>query len=252
MTATMINTRTTTSTAVGGLRICYVTLYIDVSASMRVHMKTIETAVRRTLQELADANDSAEDTAYLVKLVTFNDEVHVLNDVYLDPNEVLDLMPEDTFTARSTTNLTAMLQAIDADFSGSAKDLHTGDPYPFNLIITDWDGNEDTAAQAAAQQRLHNNDRFNKQAANLCIYCGSGGSKEDAAAIVGAENLIGLSPSLMNYLEPIIAKGTVVLSQTHMNDETGSVDQMTHIIDDVAEGASGSDALRAELDALFQ
>ena len=102
MTATMINTRTTTSTAVGGLRICYVTLYIDVSASMRVHMKTIETAVRRTLQELADANDSAEDTVYLVKLVTFNDEVHVLNDVYLDPNEVLDLMPEDTFTSRST------------------------------------------------------------------------------------------------------------------------------------------------------
>ena len=57
---------------------------------------------------------------------------------------------------------------------------------------------------------------------------------------------------MMAYLEPIIAKGTVILSETHMSDETGSVDQMTHIIDDVAEGASGSDALRAELDALFQ
>lgn len=252
MTCTITNTRTHTSTSPDGLRTCYVTMYIDVSASMRSHMGSIELAVRSTLQELADANDSGEDIIYMVKLVTFNDEVHVLNDVYLDPNELLDLIPEDTFVARSTTNLTAMLQTIDADFSGSAKDLHTGDPYPFNLIITDWDGNEDTAAQAAAQKRLHNNNRFNQQAANLCIYCGSGSHKEDASSIVGAENLVALSPSLMSYLEPIIAQGTVILSDTHMADESGSADQMTHIIDDVEEGASGSDALRAELDALFQ
>lgn len=248
MTSTIVNTLSTTTT---GLRICYVTMYIDVSGSMQSKMRTIEKAIRATLQELAEANDSAEDIIYLVKLVTFNDEIHVFNSEYLEPQNIADLLPEDFFTASSTTDIAAMLRTIDADFSGSGKDIHTGDPYPFNLIITDWDGTENIGAQAEAQKRLHNNNRFNLQAANLCLYCGDESNKKDAAAIVGDENLIGLSPSLMPYLTPIIAQSTVVLPATHIADDSGSVSEMNQIISDVEDGATSADTLRAELEALF-
>lgn len=248
MTSTIVNMLSTTTT---GLRVCYVTMYIDVSGSMQSKMRSIEKAIRSTLQELAEANDSAEDIIYLVKLVTFNDEIHVFNSEYLEPQEIASLLPEDFFTASSTTDITAMLRTIDADFSDSSKDIHTGDPYPFNLIITDWDGTENIGAQAEAQKRLHGNNRFNLQAANLCLYCGDDSNKKDAAAIVGDENLIGLSPSLMPHLTPIIAQSTIVLSATHMADNSGSVNEMNQIISDVEDGASSADTLRAELEALF-
>lgn len=248
MTSTIVNMLSTTTT---GLRVCYVTMYIDVSGSMQSKMRSIEKAIRSTLQELAEANDSAEDIIYLVKLVTFNDEIHVFNPEYLEPQEIASLLPEDFFTASSTTDITAMLRTIDADFSDSSKDIHTGDPYPFNLIITDWDGTENIGAQAEAQKRLHGNNRFNLQAANLCLYCGDDSNKKDAAAIVGDENLIGLSPSLMPHLTPIIAQSTIVLSATHMADNSGSVNEMNQIISDVEDGASSADTLRAELEALF-
>lgn len=248
MTSTIVNMLSTTTT---GLRVCYVTMYIDVSGSMQSKMRSIEKAIRSTLQELAEANDSAEDIIYLVKLVTFNDEIHVFNSEYLEPQEITSLLPEDFFTASSTTDITAMLRTIDADFSDSSKDIHTGDPYPFNLIITDWDGTENIGAQAEAQKRLHGNNRFNLQAANLCLYCGDDSNKKDAAAIVGDENLIGLSPSLMPHLTPIIAQSTIVLSATHMADNSGSVNEMNQIISDVEDGASSADTLRAELEALF-
>lgn len=248
MTSTIVNMLSTTTT---GLRVCYVTMYIDVSGSMQSKMRSIEKAIRSTLQELAEANDSAEDIIYLVKLVTFNDEIHVFNSEYLEPQEIASLLPEDFFTASSTTDITAMLRTIDADFSDSSKDIHTGDPYPFNLIITDWDGTENIGAQAEAQKRLHGNNRFNLQAANLCLYCGDDSNKKDAAAIVGDENLIGLSPSLMPHLTPIIAQSTIVLSATHMADNSGSVNEMNQIISNVEDGASSADTLRAELEALF-
>ncbi len=248
MTSTIIHTISPKTT---GLRVCYVTMYIDVSGSMQSKMRSIEKAIRGTLQELAETNDSAEDIIYQVKLVTFNDEVHVFNSEYLEPQEVADLLPEDFFTASSTTDIAAMLRTIDADFSGSGKDIHTGDPYPFNLIITDWDATENVGAQAAAQQRLHGNNRFNLQAANLCIYCGDESNKKDAASIVGDENLIGLSPSLMPHLTPIIAQSTIVLSATHMADDSGSASEMNQIISDVEDGVTSADTLRAELEALF-
>jgi hypothetical protein len=248
MTSTIINTTVDKNSA---LRACYVTIYIDISGSMQSKMKDIECAVRGTMQDLSKSNDSAEDIIYLVKLVTFNDKVHVFNTEYLEPQELLDLLPENFFIAHSTTDIAAMLDTIDADFSGSGKDLHTGDPYPFNLIITDWEATENVSAQKAAQKRLAGNNRFNQQAANLCLYCGDESHKEDASAIVGAENLVALSPSLMPFLTPILANSTIVLSATHMADDSGSVSQMNQIIDDVEDGATGADALRAELEALF-
>lgn len=81
-----------------GLRACRISLWVDTSGSMSGHASDMAKGVKNLLQELADKNKDAEDCQFLVKIITFSNDVHVLNNEFLDPAQLLEVVDESTLS----------------------------------------------------------------------------------------------------------------------------------------------------------
>ena len=65
-----------------GLRVCRITMWVDTSGSMSGHAADMTNGIKKLLTELVDKNKNAEDCQFLVKIITFNNDVHVLNNEF--------------------------------------------------------------------------------------------------------------------------------------------------------------------------
>lgn len=214
-----------------GLRACRITMWVDTSGSMSGHASDMAKGVKNLLQELADKNKDAEDCQFLVKIVTFNNDVHVLNNEFLDPAQLLEVVDDSTFSCDGGTNLTALLREMDAACSRQAegfKGAHRSDYKPVNVLITDMHGTDTQSARDAALNRLMDNQLFTKKSEVLCVYVGSESDFHYVEKIAGGkENIVSLRENFSDYISPVVMGSSVLSSiETHVNGQSnGSLAQ---------------------------
>ena len=209
-----------------GFRTCRFTMWVDTSGSMAGHSSDMAMAegVKNLLQELADKNKNAEDCQFLVKIITFNNDVHVLNNEFLDPAQLLEVVDDSTFSCDGGTNLTALLREMDAACSRQAegfKGAHRSDYKPVNVLITDMHGTDTQSARDAALNRLMDNQLFTKKSEVLCVYVGSESDFHYVEQIAGGkENIVSITDNFANYIAPVVMGSSVLSSiETHVNGQ---------------------------------
>lgn len=214
-----------------GLRVCRITMWVDTSGSMSGHAADMTNGIKKLLTELADKNKNAEDCQFLVKIVTFNNDVHVLNNEFLDPAQLLEIVDESTFSCDGGTNLTALLREMDAACSRQAegfKGAHRSDYKPVNVLITDMHGTDTQSARDAALNRLMDNQLFTKKSEVLCVYVGSESDFHYVEKIAGGKaNIVSLRENFSDYISPVVMGSSVLSSiETHVNGQSnGSLAQ---------------------------
>ena len=181
---------------------------------------------KNLLTELAEKNKNGEDCQFLVKIVTFNNDVHVLNNEFLDPAQLLEVVDDSTFSCDGGTNLTALLREMDAACSRQAegfKGAHRSDYKPVNVLITDMHGTDTQSARDAALNRLMDNQLFTKKSEVLCVYVGSENDIHYVEKLAGGkENIVSISDSenLSKYITPVVMGSSVLSSiETHVNGQ---------------------------------
>lgn len=238
-----------------GLRRIFLTLRVDISGSMTPHQEAITKSIRSLLKTLADKNKTAEDGEFLVRIVTFSDSVNVLNESFLPPEQLLELVDNTTFRCDGGTNLTAIVQEIDRDCSRtgiSFADKHTSDFQPMSLLITDFMGTDAESSRQAAVDRLLDNRLYTQKTQSLCVFVGPDSLKANVAALAGgADRVIALSDDLDQYLTPVIMGSTISMAlDTHVNSPT-SGDIGRNVAERAKDGALSSDELADELSKLL-
>lgn len=234
-----------------GLRKVYVTFYVDISWSMSVHESTLFDTSKTVLKSLAERNQSAEDGEFLVRIVTFNDDVHVLNEQFLPPEQLLELIDSSTFRCDGGTNLTAIVQQIDTDCSrqGAAfANKHSSDFQPFSILITDFVGTDSDSTRESAMNRLLQNQLYVNKSQALCVFVGPESQKSNVVALAGgADRVIALGSELDKFLTPVIMGSTVQMSEaTHMqNGSSSSVAQQ--VAERVEDGGTSAQELQNQL-----
>lgn len=208
-----------------GLRACRITMWVDTSGSMSGHASDMAKGVKNLLQELADKNKNAEDCQFLVKIVTFNNDVHVLNNEFLDPAQLLEVVDDSTFSCDGGTNLTALLREMDSACSRQAegfKGAHRSDYKPVNVLITDMHGTDTQSARDAALNRLMDNQLFTKKSEVLCVYVGSESDFHYVEKIAGGkQNIVSLRENFSEYISPVVMGSSVLSSiETHVNGQS--------------------------------
>ena len=238
-----------------GLRRIFLTIRVDVSGSMSPHQAAISSSVRSLLKALADKNKAAEDGEFAVRLVTFSNDVHVLNASFLPPEQLLELLDDTTFSCSGGTNLTAIVQEIDQDCSRrgvSFADKHTSDFQPMSLLITDFMGTDPESSRQAAVDRLLDNRLYTQKTQSLCVFVGPESLQDRVAALAGgADRVIALSDDLDQYLTPVIMGSTISMAlDTHINTPSSS-DIGRNAAQRAKDGALSSDELADELNKLL-
>lgn len=214
-----------------GLRVCRITMWVDTSGSMSGHAADMTKGTKNLLTELADKNKNAEDCQFLVKIVTFNNDVHVLNNEFLDPAQLLEIVDESTFSCDGGTNLTALLREMDSACSRQAegfKGAHRSDYKPVNVLITDMHGTDTQSARDAALNRLMDNQLFTKKSEVLCVYVGSESDFHYVEKIAGGKaNIVSIRENFSDYISPVVMGSSVLSSiETHVNGQSnGSLAQ---------------------------
>lgn len=208
-----------------GLRVCRISLWVDTSGSMSGHAADMTNGIKKLLTELAEKNKNAEDCQFLVKIVTFNNDVHVLNNEFLDPAQLLEIVDESTFYCDGGTNLTALLREMDAACSRQAegfKGAHRSDYKPVNVLITDMHGTDTQSARDAALNRLMDNQLFTKKSEVLCVYVGSESDFHYVEKIAGGkQNIVSLRENFSEYISPVVMGSSVLSSiETHVNGQS--------------------------------
>lgn len=207
-----------------GLRVCRITMWVDTSGSMSGHAADMTKGTKNLLTELADKNKNAEDCQFLVKIITFNNDVHVLNNEFLDPAQLLEVVDDSTFYCDGGTNLTALLREMDSACSRQAegfKGAHRSDYKPVNVLITDMHGTDAQSARDAALNRLMDNQLFSKKSEVLCVYVGSESDFHYVEKIAGGkQNIMSMSENLSKYITPVVMGSSVLSSiETHVNGQ---------------------------------
>lgn len=208
-----------------GLRVCRISLWVDTSGSMSGHAADMTNGIKKLLTELAEKNKNAEDCQFLVKIVTFNNDVHVLNNEFLDPAQLLEIVDESTFYCDGGTNLTALLREMDAACSRQAegfKGAHRSDYKPVNVLITDMHGTDTQSARDAALNRLMDNQLFTKKSEVLCVYVGSESDFHYVEKIAGGkQNIVSIRENFSDYISPVVMGSSVLSSiETHVNGQS--------------------------------
>ena len=208
-----------------GLRACRISLWVDTSGSMSGHAADMTNGIKKLLTELVDKNKNAEDCQFLVKIITFNNDVHVLNNEFLDPAQLLEIIDESTFSCDGGTNLTALLREMDAACSRQAegfKGAHRSDYKPVNVLITDMHGTDTQSARDAALNRLLDNQLFAKKSETLCVYVGSESDFHYVEKIAGGkQNIVSLRENFSDYISPVVMGSSVLSSiETHVNGQS--------------------------------
>lgn len=208
-----------------GLRACRITMWVDTSGSMAGYSSDMTKGTKNLLTELADKNKNAEDCQFLVKIITFNNDVHVLNNEFLDPAQLLEVVDDSTFSCDGGTNLTALLREMDAACSRQAegfKGAHRSDYKPVNVLITDMHGTDTQSARDAALNRLLDNTLFSKKSETLCVYVGSESDFHYVEKIAGGkENIVSITDNFADYIAPVVMGSSVLSSiDTHVNGQS--------------------------------
>lgn len=238
-------------------RICWLEMILDISGSMSPREKVVFGAVSATLKALAAKQN--EDLEYRVRLTLFSDGVKVFNEEWLPPEQLAELFTGDVCRCGGGTNLSAIVNHIDGSFSRSSKlfskNIHTGDPMPVVVIITDFVGTDDPKSRAKAMNTLSSNRLFTRSKC-LCIFCGPESSKAEAAALCGSEeNLVALSDSeYASLLAPLLLTSTLSMSDgTHLGGEMTTPADYKKRSEEGKKGADelNDEELKNELDRLF-
>lgn len=235
-----------------GLRACRISLWADTSGSMSGHASDMAKGVKNLLQELADKNKNAEDCQFLVKIITFNNDVHVLNNEFLDPAQLLEVVDDSTFSCDGGTNLTALLREMDAACSRQAegfKGAHRSDYKPVNVLITDMHGTDTQSARDAALNRLLDNTLFSKKSETLCVYVGSESDFHYVEKIAGGkENIVSITDNFANYIAPVVMGSSVLSSiDTHVNGGQSNGSLAEEAKDRVKDGNKSAKQLMDEI-----
>lgn len=238
-----------------GLRRIFLTVRVDTSGSMSHHKPAVTAAVKALLKALADQNYAAEDAEFVVRIVTFNNSVHLINDTFLPPDQLMELVDDSTFDCRGGTNLTAIVQEIDQDCSRSGISFagkHTSDFQPMSLLITDFMGTDDASSRQAAVDRLLDNRLYTEKTQSLCVFVGPEHLRDKVAALAGgADRVIALSDDLDKYLTPVVMGSTINMAmQTHINAPS-SGDIGRNVAARSEDGSLSADELADELKHLL-
>lgn len=210
-----------------GQRYIYVTFYIDTSGSMECHEKDLQESVTTVLEALAKHNATGEDGEFLVRIVTFNNDVDVLNEQFLPPEQLVELIDNSTFHCSGGTNLTAIVNRIDSDCSRQGvafANKHSSDYQPFSILISDFVGTDSDTSREAAMDRLRQNQLYVKKSQALCVFVGPESQKHNVEILAGgADRVIALEDNLERYLTPVVLGSTINMSEaTHLSMDSSS------------------------------
>ena len=235
-----------------GFRVCRITMWVDTSGSMSGHAADMTNGIKKLLTELVDKNKNSEDYLFLVKLVTFNNDVHVLNNEFLDPAQLLEVVDDTTFYCDGGTNLTALLREMDSACSRQAegfKGAHRSDYKPVNVLITDMHGTDTQSARDAALNRLLDNQLFAKKSETLCVYVGSESDFHYVEKIAGGkENIVSITDNFANYIAPVVMGSSVLSSiDTHVNGGQSNGSLAEEAKDRVKDGNKSAKQLMDEI-----
>lgn len=237
-----------------GQRQIYTTFYYDTSGSMTKHEQTLCESAKKVLEALAKHNASGEDGEFLVRIVTFNNDVHVLNQEFLPPEQLLELIDNSTFRCGGGTNLTAIVNQIDSDCSRQGvafANKHSSDFQPFSILVTDFMGTDSDASREAAMNRLLQNQLYVKKSQALCVFVGPESQKCHVEALAGgADRVIALGSDLERYLTPVVLGSTINMNQsTHLSiDSASSIAEQS--VRRVADGQQSAEEIQRNQEAL--
>lgn len=206
------------------LRTVEVYIYLDNSGSMVINEEDVYNAVQTTLLSLEKQNKASLTFCYRVKIMTFNDSVREFNSTALPPAQLAELFRPEHYRCKGSTNLSAMLDHMDKQFSHTSSLVtgrKKGDYKVIMVTITDFAGTDDPAARKRALDRINSN-RFAKQMVDqICVFVGSEADKKEAILLAGSEdNIIALCQNLSECLAPTMINTTITtVESTHMDTD---------------------------------
>jgi len=251
-TLTGLNTSVILPVGLNDLRICRLLMILDASGSECPHEAVIYNSVCDTLTALAKKNATSEDMTFEVKIVVFNESVQELSSEFLPPEQVLELFDRSAYNCSGSTNLGGIIDYLDKQYTRSNTtlcDLHSGDPRPMNLLITDMMGTDSVASRHSSMDKLLRNQLF-KQSVTLCAYNGPAHHKTDAVQVAGEEgNIIAIDGDLSTCLTPVLLTSTLTLTDaTHLggNEQSTPAAVAEAIIQRSSAGSSDAGQLTSQ------
>lgn len=213
-----------------GIRTCVLILFLDKSGSMSPREDDIYDAFTELMRKLIDQNETSLDVHLKIILVTFDNDVHVLNDTPLPPEQILELFARSDYKCGGGTSLARVFTKLDNIFSrkdnGLLANLKPGDHYPMVVYVSDYISTDEKKVYDDAKTALLSN-RFYKKTRRLCLYIGNESHRSDAAELVGGEdNVVVLDPELVGtLLSPVLIGSTLLstdMTHTNTNNETNT------------------------------
>lgn len=211
-----------------GLRTEHIYLIYDTSGSMRANESAMYESFVSTCESLKKI--SHEDYNFVIKLVFFDEEVRPFNEEFMSPDQLLELVSfkrndkkdkTNPFYCYGRTSIGKIIDYMDKEFNrGSVltKNMAKSDPETLIILVTDYQATDTKDARDNSTERILSN-RFYLQASRmLCIFCGEDKNKGEAVKLAGSpDNLIALGNDISAYLEPVLLKSTISLSDpTHI------------------------------------
>lgn len=206
-------------------RYCVIVLALDKSGSMTCNSEAVYEATVRFLEVLTEKNREALDFEYRIVLMTFDNEVHMLNadGIPLPPENVLELLDRGDYVCRGGTSLAEVFNHLDRLFSrregGMLCHANKGDALPLTIFITDYMATDNQISYEEARSRLLSN-RFYQKSARLCVFLGPEHKRSDAAELVGSESsVVVLEDDIVELLAPVVISSSIIMADaTHIGD----------------------------------
>lgn len=221
-------------------RVLNILIYFDTSISMRGYFEKNKEAVRNFLRELGTINETSIDAVYKVAFRTFDVSVNPVNDVPVDPEELLSVMPDFGCDGKQT-DIPALLNHIDSTFTrgGALVSTSKGNYKTLSIIITDFASTTTPESVRASLDNLTSNQIYTNLNETLVIYCGDPKNRRDAETLVGGKKDNVIAVGDLNggrvRLEDLLIGSTVNFqgASTHVKkigEEEGSVGETVKTI----------------------
>ena len=206
-------------------RHCVIVIALDKSGSMSCNREVVYEATVRFLEVLTEKNREELEFEYRVVLMTFDNEVHMLNadGIPLPPENVLELFDRKDYICRGGTSLAEVFNHLDRLFSrregGMLRYAHKGDALPLTIFITDYMATDNQISYEEARSRLLSN-RFYQKSSRLCVFLGPEHKRKDAAELVNSESsVVVLEDDIVELLMPVVISSSIIMANaTHIGD----------------------------------
>ena len=152
-----------------------INIIMDKSGSVIRYLDQIKNSVICILKTLAA--HPLEDYDTLVQVLAFNGELQVLNDVPMEPGALLEVLDIDSVQAWGSTAIGKVYAWIDAQFTRSnplvKANANMPAPATFNIIITDFQANDDKDSRSNSMDSLKSNRIAQARGETLVVYIGN-------------------------------------------------------------------------------